>query len=116
MSIKTFALRTPSSARRTFSASFLITAGMFGSFVARASCTFTSPLSILTDLIRPNEAMSRLKPGYFTDFSASRICSSETDTNQNYRGTESSKDWPEPVVHQKSDLGLHVLIDRKSVV
>ena len=70
MSIKTFAFCTPRNSAQNFSASFLIVAGMFGSFVASASCTFTSPLSILTDLTRPNETMSRLKPGYFTALSA----------------------------------------------
>src|ERR1700719_953549 len=78
MSTKTFALRTPARSRKIFSASFLIAAGMCGSLVASASCTFTSPLSTLTDFNRPNETMSRLNPGYFTAFSAWRICSSES--------------------------------------
>src|SRR6266480_7036745 len=86
MSIKTLALRTPSRARSACSASFLIVAGTFGSFVARASCTLTSPLSILTDLTRPNETMSRVKPGYFTDFSAFIACSSEIDMYKLTRG------------------------------
>src|SRR6266403_4980037 len=79
MSIKTFAFRTQSIVRNTFSASLLIVAGILGSFVASASCTLTSPLSMLTDLTKPNETMSRVKPGYLTDLSASRTCSSETD-------------------------------------
>src|ERR1043166_9488833 len=84
MSIKIFALRTPGRSRNTFSPSFLIAAGIFGSFVASASCTFTSPLSILIDLSNPNETMSRVKPGYFTVFNASRTCCSEIDITQTY--------------------------------
>src|SRR5213592_4075062 len=84
MSIKTFAPRTPSIARKTFSASFLIVAGTFGSFVARASCTLTSPLSILTDLTKPNETMSRVKPGYLTDFNTFIACSSKIDMHKTY--------------------------------
>src|SRR5437773_2264303 len=86
MSIKTLALRTPSMARSACSASFLIVAGTFGSFVARASCTLASPLSILTDLTRPNDTMSRVKPGYFTDFSAFIACSSKVDMSKLTRG------------------------------
>src|SRR6266540_4952355 len=63
--------------RSAFSASFLIVAGTFGSFVANASWTLTSPLSIWTDFTRPNETISRVKPGYFTDFKALFTCSSE---------------------------------------
>jgi hypothetical protein len=77
ISIKTFALRTPSMARSARSASFLMVAGTFGSFVAIASCTFTSPLSIWIDFTNPNETMSRVKPGYFTVFNAFFTCSSE---------------------------------------
>src|SRR5436853_6916550 len=65
--------------RSAFSASFLIVAGTFGSFVASASCTLTSPPSIWTDFTRPNETISRVNPGYFTDFNAFRTCSSEID-------------------------------------
>jgi hypothetical protein len=32
----------------------------------------------------PNEMMSRLKPGYFTDFNAFFTCSSEIDIHQDY--------------------------------
>jgi len=70
--------------RKTFSASFLIAAGTFGSFVVSASCTLTSPLSMLTDLTKPNETMSRVKPGYLTDFNAFFTCSSETDIHEAY--------------------------------
>src|SRR6058998_1975674 len=79
ISIKTFALRTPSIPRNARSASFLIVAGTFGSFVASASCTLTSPSSIWINFTKPNETMSRLKPGYFTDFNAVCTCSSEID-------------------------------------
>src|SRR6476661_5773398 len=85
MSIKTFVACTPGNPRRTFSASFLIVAGMFGSFVASASCTLTSPLSIWIDFTNPNEMMSRLNPGYFTDFNAFFTCSSEIDIFQRNR-------------------------------
>src|SRR6266403_4661271 len=84
ISIKTFAVRTPSMARNALSASFFIVAGIFGSFVASASCTFTSPLSISMDFTRPNDAMSRLNPGYFTNFSAFLTCSSEIDIHEPY--------------------------------
>src|SRR6266508_5603186 len=63
--------------RSAFSASFLIVAGTFGWFVANASWTLTSPLSIWTDFTRPNETISRVKTGYFTDFKALFTCSSE---------------------------------------
>ena len=47
---------------------------------------------MLTDLTKPNETMSRLKPGYLTDFNASRICSSETSiAMQIYALLQSSK-------------------------
>src|SRR6266568_3987416 len=59
-------------------------AGIFGSFVASASCTLTSPLSIWIDFTKPNETMSRLKPGYFTDFNAVFTCSSEIDILEPY--------------------------------
>src|SRR6516164_7452514 len=84
ISIKTFALRTPSISRSARSVSFLIAAGTFGSFVASASCTLISPSSIWIDFTRPNETMSRLKPGYFTDFNAVFTCSSEIDILQSY--------------------------------
>src|ERR1700681_2636393 len=64
-------------ARRTFSASVLIVCGTVGSLVASASCTLTSPLSMLTDLTRPNDTISRLKPGYFTSRNAARTSVSE---------------------------------------
>src|SRR4029077_16329715 len=64
-------------ARRTFSASLLIVAGTAGSLVASASCTLTSPLSMLTDLTKPNDTISRLKPGYFTSRNAARTSVSE---------------------------------------
>src|SRR5215470_15833958 len=82
MSIKTFALRTPSIPRNARSASFLIVAGTFGSLVAIASCTLTSRSSIWMDFTNPNETMSRVKPGYFTDFNAFFTCSSEIDIFQ----------------------------------
>src|SRR6266478_2300079 len=110
MSIKTFAPRTPSIARRTFSASFLIVAGTFGSLVASASCTFISPLSMLIDLTKPKETMSRLKPGYLTDFSASRICSSETSiATQFTRGVSGVK---HAKVRYECELDLQVPRDR----
>src|SRR5437899_331821 len=84
MSIKTFALRTPSIPRNADSALFLIAAGTFGSFVASAICTLTSPLSIWIAFTKPNETMSRVKPGYFTDFNAVCTCSSEIDIRQPY--------------------------------
>src|SRR5262249_50598885 len=62
--------------------SFLIAAGTFGSFVASASWTLTSPFSIWTDFTRPNETISRVKPGYFTDFKAFFTCSSEIDISE----------------------------------
>src|SRR5258705_11994214 len=58
---------------------------MFGSFVAGARCTLTSPLSIWIDFTNPNEMMSRVKPGYFTDFNAFFTCSSEIDIFQGNR-------------------------------
>src|SRR5205823_14990332 len=61
------------------SASVLMVAGTFGSLVARAICTLTSPFSIWTDFTRPNETISRVNPGYFTDFKAFFTCSSEMD-------------------------------------
>ncbi len=79
MSIKTFALRTPSIVRNACSASFFIVAGIFGSFVASASCTFTSPSSIWIDFTKPKETMSRVKPGYRTVFNEFLTCSSEID-------------------------------------
>jgi hypothetical protein len=46
----------------------------------------------LTDLTKPNETISRVKPGYLTDLSASRIWSSETDiAMQIYAQLERSK-------------------------
>src|SRR6266516_5430981 len=84
MSIKTLALRTPAMARNALSASFLIAAGTFGSFVANASCTFTSPLSMWIDFTNPKETISRVKPGYFTDFNAVFTCSSEIDILEPY--------------------------------
>src|SRR5882762_9867629 len=71
-------------ARNAFSASFLIAAGTFGSFVASASWIVTSPFSIWTDFTMPNETMSRVKPGYFTDFKAFFTCSSEIDISETY--------------------------------
>src|SRR6476661_6598765 len=85
ISIKTLALRMPSIVRKACSASFLIVAGTFGSFVATASCTLTSPLSIWIDFTNPNETMSRVNPGYFTDFNAFFTCSSEIDIFQGNR-------------------------------
>src|SRR5512132_1118538 len=85
MSIKTLALRMPSIVRKARSASFLIVAGTFGSLVAIASCTLTSPLSIWIDFTNPNETMSRVKPGYFTAFNAFFTCSSEIDIFQGNR-------------------------------
>src|SRR6476620_8130915 len=82
ISIKILALRMPSIVPKACSASFLIVAGTFGSFVASASCTLTSPLSIWIDFTNPNETMSRVKPGYFTDFNAFFTCSSEIDIFQ----------------------------------
>ena len=82
MSISTFALRTPSIVRNALSASFLIAAGTVGSLVLNATCTLTSPSSIWIDLIKPNETMSRVKPGYFTDFKVFFTCSSEIDMLQ----------------------------------
>ena len=35
-------------------------------------------------LTKPNETMSRLKPGYFTDFNAFVTCSSEIDIHEPY--------------------------------
>src|SRR4030095_4666129 len=70
--------------RSAFSASLLIVAGTFGSFVASAICTLTSPFSMETDFTRPNEIMSRVKPGYFTDFKAFFTCSSEIDISEPY--------------------------------
>ena len=84
ISIKTLALRTPSMERKARSASFLIVAGTFGSFVAIASCTLTSPLSIWIVFTRPNETTSRVKPGYFTVFNAFFISSSEIDIYKAY--------------------------------
>src|SRR6266480_304945 len=84
MSIKTFVLRTPSIARNALSVSFFIVAGTFGSFVASASWTFTSPLSISMDFTTPNDTISRLNPGYFTDLSAFLTCSSEIDIHEPY--------------------------------
>src|SRR5258707_5804238 len=85
ISIKTLPLRMPSIVRKARSASFLIVAGTFGSLVAIASCTLTSPLSIWIDFTNPNETMSRVKPGYFTDFNAFFTCSSEIDIFQGNR-------------------------------
>src|SRR5215212_8339183 len=67
-------------------------AGIFGSLVANASCTFASPLSTVTDLIRPNETISRLNPGYRTDFSASRMSASLIVIERSYREQGWSKD------------------------
>src|SRR5512132_2476686 len=74
MSIKTLALRMPSIVRKARSASFL----------ASASCTLMSSLSIWIDFTNPNEMMSRVKPGYFTDFNAFFTCSSEIDIDKPY--------------------------------
>jgi hypothetical protein len=70
--------------RSAFSASLLIVAGTFGSFVASAICTLTSPFSMETDFTRPNETISRVKPGYFTDFKALFTCSSEIVMRETY--------------------------------
>src|SRR6266545_8356410 len=70
--------------RSAFSASFLIVAGTFGSFLASASWILTSPFSIWIDFTRPNETISRVKPGYFTDFKAFFTCSSEIDMSETY--------------------------------
>src|SRR2546423_3561906 len=78
--------------RNGWSASRLIVAGTLGSFVARASCTLTSPSSIVTDLIKPNETMSRLNPGYFTDLSASLTSASLIVIEETYREQRCSKD------------------------
>src|SRR5204863_398109 len=51
-------------------------------FVANASCTLTSPLSMLIDFTKPNETMSRVNPGYLTDFNASFTCSSAIDMHK----------------------------------
>src|SRR5437868_10978459 len=64
------------------SAWVLMVAGTFGSLVARAICTLTSPFSIWTDFTRPNETISRVNPGYFTDFKAFFTCSSEIDISE----------------------------------
>src|SRR6266550_2645946 len=85
ISIKTLPLRMPSIVRKARSASFLIVAGTFGSLVAIASCTLTSPLSIWIDFTNPNETMSRVKPGYFTAFNAFFTCSSEIVISQGNR-------------------------------
>ena len=69
MSIKTFGFGTPSF-RRTFSASALMARGTAASFVASAICTRVSASVETISLIKPNETMSRLNPGYFTAFSA----------------------------------------------
>src|SRR5215510_10085634 len=74
----------PSIVRKARSESFLIAAGTFGSLVASASCTLTSLLSISIDFTNPNETMSRVKPGYFTDFNAFFTCSSEIDMHEDY--------------------------------
>src|ERR1043166_7369578 len=96
MSIKTFAVWTPAMPSRIFSESLLIVAGTLGSFVASASCTLTSPLSMLTDLTRPNDTISREKPGYFTDVNASLTCSSETDMFQTYPRQAAGKPGKQP--------------------
>ena len=93
MSIKTFALRTPSIPRKARSASFLIVAGTFGSLVAIASCTLTSVSSIWIDFTNPNETMSRVKPGYFTDFNAFLTCSSEIDMTQSLLARRERSRW-----------------------
>src|SRR5205809_6387827 len=85
ISIKALPLRMPSIVRKARSASFLIVAGTFGSLVAIASCTLTSPLSIWIDFTNPNEMISRVKPGYFTDFNVFFTCSSEIDILQGNR-------------------------------
>src|SRR6266446_1428139 len=80
--------------RRTLSASVLIVCGTLGSLVASASCTLTSPLSMLTDLIKPNDTMSRLKPGYFTLRNAASTSVSERGikASQTYARWKASKD------------------------
>src|SRR3954451_5373656 len=85
ISISTLLLWIPSIVPNARSASFLIVAGTFGSLVASASCTLTSPSSIWIDFTNPNEMMSRVKPGYFTDFNAFFTCSSEIDILQGNR-------------------------------
>src|SRR3982750_2278312 len=79
ISISTLLLWIPSMVPKARSSSFLIVAGTFGSLVANASCTLTSPLSMWIDFTNPNEMISRVKPGYFTDFNAFFTCSSEID-------------------------------------
>src|SRR3954470_18922643 len=83
----------PSIVRKARSASFLMLAGTFGSLVASASCTLTSPLSIWIDFTNPNEMMSRVKPGYFTDFNAFFTCSSEIDILQGNRTASDVNRW-----------------------
>src|SRR3982750_1508200 len=85
ISISTLLLWIPSIVPKARSASFLIVAGTFGSFVASASCTLTAPLSIWIDFTNPNEMISRVKPGYFTDFNAFFTFSSEIDIFQRNR-------------------------------
>src|SRR5437868_344097 len=92
--------------RRTLSASLLIVAGTLGSLVASASCTLTSPLSMLTDLTKPNETMSRLKPGYFTSRNAARTSVSERGIKavQIYARWKASKDGLLKVTSDKRSL------------
>src|SRR5262245_24840295 len=96
--------------RSAFSASFLIAAGTFGSFVASAICTLTSPFSMWTAFTRPNETISRVKPGYFTDFKAFFTCSSEIDMSETYaclaRGKPHRCDLAVLIIHFVANLKL----------
>src|SRR4029078_8088856 len=49
--------------------------------------TLTSPLSIWIEFGTPTDWMSRVKPGYFTDFNAFFTCSSEIEIREFTCGT-----------------------------
>ena len=76
--ISTMTSVTPGWALRHFSISVFSISGTFGSEVVMASETLAVPASNATLRTRPNEMMSRLKPGYFTCLSASLMESEVT--------------------------------------
>ena len=73
--MRTLTLVTSGSARSAASDSALICAGIFGSFVAMAICTMTSPPFTRMSFTRPKLTTSRLNPGYLIVASCWRMAS-----------------------------------------
>ena len=74
-SISTWGVRNPGTEASAVMHSRWICWETFGSSTASESLTKTSSPRTSADSTKPNETISRLKPGYFTDLSASRTIS-----------------------------------------